>query len=143
MTILKVILVLIILYLIYRYWFASSFVAVNSRTQTAPYSEIVSVPENPGIVPYPLQPGISWSNKLLREELSPEDWQRHYDDMVRQAPIFSTGAGYSVVADDNNNPAFTQYYGLFRPSYVPVYPAQRQVTDIDVNVMKRNKRVRW
>lgn len=85
----------------------------------------------------------SWSDKLIREELSESDLQRHYNDMVRQAPIFSSGAGYSVVAEDNTSPAFTDYVGLFPPSYVPILPDQRQVTDLDVKQMLTRKRVKW
>lgn len=111
------------------------------RRESWPINPRESWPANPNVKN--VKKNSSWTDKLIREELTEDDLKRHYNDMVRQAPIFSSGAGYSVVAEDNTSPAFTDYVGLFPPSYVQIDPGQRQITDLDVSQVLTRKRVKW
>lgn len=130
MSAIKIILTIIILYLIYKSFNKSSFIPIPTRRWSPPTKK-------------PSEKKVNWNDKLITEELSPEDIARHKKDMTSQAPMFSTGAGYSIVEEDSTNPAFSQFYGLNRPSYVPILPNQRQITDIDVARFKNNKRLNW
>ena len=82
----------------------------------------------------------NWEEHLANSTISPEDKARHVESMVKQVPIFSGGASYSIVEPDNTSPSFTNYVGLFRPAYVPILDGQRQVVDIDTEQLKKNKR---
>jgi hypothetical protein len=145
MSAIKIILVVIILYLIYTsYYSHSSFVSTSQPKPLMQHHAPPAAPvrrTNSDLASQ--QPSVTWNDKLVKEELTVEDINRHKKDMDSQAPMFSTGAGYSIVEEDSTHPAFTQFYGLNRPSYVPILPDQRQITDIDVTQFKKNKRVSW
>lgn len=82
----------------------------------------------------------NWEEYLANQTLAPTDRARHRESMIKQQPIFSSGAGYSIVEPDNTSPTFTNFVGLHRPEYIPIGDGQRQVIDIDPDQLKKNKR---
>jgi hypothetical protein len=84
----------------------------------------------------------SWMDIVKQTELDPSIEDNHAR-FVRDATRFSSGANFTAVADDNTNPAFTNFIGLRRPSHVAVGPDARQIPDIDENVLQRNKPFRF
>lgn len=136
--ILILIIVIIILWILYKYFISSGFLGyyrneyLRNKRKLVPHKRYYRR----------MHPEL-WTDKLIKEELSPADLERHDRDMVRQSPIFSSGAGYSVVDEANTSPVFTYHNGLFAPDYVPVAPGQRQVTDIDIEQLKSKRRIKW
>jgi hypothetical protein len=140
MGLLGIILLLIIIYIGYRYYkyYYEGFLSpsvIKSRTNRERFDEKKKIAQ--------IFKQKDWGKELLETQITPELKARHQRDMVNVTPIFGSGAGYSQVADDNNNPAFTNWIGLSRPSYVPILPGARTIPDIDIDVMKRMNSVSW
>ncbi len=84
----------------------------------------------------------SWNDILVKKSVDPDVVDSHakYIANTRQ---FSSGANFASVADDNNSGVFTNFLGFSRPKFVAIDPTARQVPDVDMEVLKRNKHLRW
>jgi len=134
-----IIIIVIILYFIYKYYGESFSEYIphkikhnNRRDRFSEYNTT------------PLQnTPRSWGQSLRDNQITPDIKARHQADMVDVTPIYSSGAGYSEVEQDNNNPAFTQWRGFTRPDYIPLLPDARQLPDIDIEQMKNFHTISW
>lgn len=81
--------------------------------------------------------GKAWDEVIKDFALDPEiiASQKNY---ANQKQIYSTGPSFTMVADDNTSPYFTNFVGFYRPEYVPVGETARSIPDVDTEVLKRN-----
>lgn len=96
------------------------------------------------VLGYDAGQGASWNEVIKTTELDPSTFDNH-ESFVKDARIFSSGANFTSVTDDNTNLAFTNFIGLRRPSFPlnGIGPESRQIPDIDETVLAREKQFRW
>lgn len=142
MSILKIILIMIIIYIVWKMFFRRESLISSGSDLYYEYGDI----------PYSQKDAqkyyndiknmgkLSYTEKIKVDELDEETVDAHYRDMVKQLPIFSSGAGYSIVEEDSTSPVFTNYTAFSRPEYVEILPNPRQIPSEDINVLKENNR---
>jgi hypothetical protein len=84
----------------------------------------------------------SWSDVLAATELdaSVHENQREFTADVRR---FSSGANFTSIADDNRDTYSMSWLGLRRPQAVHIGEDARQVPDVNTDIFKRNRDLRW
>lgn len=85
---------------------------------------------------------VPWDEVIQATELDPSTFVNHMD-FVKDVRRFSSGANFTAVTDDNTNSAFVNFVGLRRPEHVPIGSSARTVPDVDEDVLKRTKNIRW
>lgn len=85
---------------------------------------------------------VSWTEVIKASELDPSIYANHRD-FVKDVRVFSSGANFTSVTDDNTSPAFTNFQGLRRPQHVPVGADARQQISEDETVLQRNRGLYW
>jgi hypothetical protein len=85
---------------------------------------------------------IPWTEMIKTTDLDGSVHINH-NQFVADVRRFSSGANFTSVADDNTNPAFTNFVGLRRPQHVDILPDARQQPDVDQDVLARNKPLIW
>jgi uncharacterized protein YacL len=126
-----IVIIVVVLIIIYYFYTKQSFKDTNNNVKFSEQKKIeqpkMEVPQN-------------WNDVISKISLEPSvvDSHNSYIANVRQ---FSSGANFSAVADDNTSPIFTNFIGFSRPQFVDIDPTARQIPDVDINVLKRNKRI--
>lgn len=119
---------IIIVYLLY----------INYHTiSTLKPTIVVSPVETPASTTMPAETFKTWGEIVAEKSIDPGIIASHAD-YTANVRNYSTGAGFTQVADDNTSSIFTNFLGFYRPSYVPVGTTARQVPDVDIDVLKRN-----
>jgi hypothetical protein len=85
---------------------------------------------------------LPWTEVLQATEIDPATHVSHMD-FVKDVRRFSSGANFTSVTDDNTSIDFVGFRGLQRPQHVDIGRDARQQPDIDEDVLKRNKQLRW
>lgn len=139
MSILEIVVILIIIYVIWRYMFKEPLISEGSDL----YYDATIPKENDAKEYYnqlKLTPTKSYTEMIRNNELDEETIESHFRDIVNQTPIFSSGAGYSIVEPDSTSPTFTNFAAFSRPEYVEILPNPRVIPSEDIDQLKKNNR---
>lgn len=85
---------------------------------------------------------LAWDDVIAATELDPSTYKSH-QEFIKDVRIFSSGANFTSVTDDNTNLDFVNFVGLQRPMHVDIGKTARQQPDIDTSVLKRNRQINW
>ena len=137
MSILSIIIVLVILYILWRYFIKKE----GLETVWPSMYDETTMPDEMDKYYAGLKSGAkSYMEKITNDTVDKETADAHYRDMVKQKPIYSSGAGYSVVDPTNTSPTFTNYTAFSKPEYVPLLPGLRQIYSENIEILKDNVR---
>lgn len=142
MSILKILVILLILYLVWKYFLKKENLLSNGSEIYNLYSTPVDL-VNEADKYYTEKKNNnskSYMEMITNNEIDKETAASHYKNMVKQSPIYSSGAGYSVIEEDNTSPTFTNYNSIFKPEYVKMLPNPRQIYSENIDILKENTR---
>lgn len=140
MSILKFLVILLIIYILWKIWSKrENLISIDSDIYHLPIASDIANSKK-YFNSLKNSTGKSYMEQIKNNELDEETVQAHYRDIVKQGPIYSSGAGFSIVEPDNTSPMFSNYTAFSRPEYVPIQPNPRQLQGEDISLLMKNNR---
>jgi hypothetical protein len=129
-------LIIVVLFMLFLYMYGK-----QTKKARRPEQLVIERPAVEPVAPK-ITTSVDWTTEMMNRELEPEVIQNH-NNFVESVRRFSSGANFTSIEGDDQSDMFTNFIGLQRPQHVRVGDDSRQQPDIDEDVLKQNKTIRW